>query len=84
MFRGFMNKLRLGVTIVVAMFIIAGICGVLGVDTFRGASILERIMYFVFGLVGIGVMYIIIYYWFGKDNRCPSCHKPFCLKKTGE
>lgn len=25
-----------------------------------------------------------IYYWFGKDNRCPSCHKPFCLKKTGE
>ena len=20
----------------------------------------------------------------GKDNRCPSCNKPFCLKKTGE
>ena len=84
MFHGFMNKLRLGVTIFVAIFIVAGFCGVLGVSDFRESSILERIMYFVFALIGIGIMYVIIYYWYGKYNRCPSCNKPFCLKKTGE
>ena len=30
------------------------------------------------------VMYLIIYYWYGKDYKCPSCNKRFCLKKTGE
>lgn len=85
MFRGFMNKLRLGVTIVVALFIVSCICGVLGItEVYSGSGFLERIMYLIFALIGIGIMYIIIYYWYGKDNRCPSCNKPFCLKKTGE
>ena len=85
MFRGFMNKLRLGVTIIVALFIISGICGVLGVtDVYRGNSILEKIGMLIITAIFVGIMYIIIYYWYGKDNRCPSCKKPFCLKTTGE
>ncbi len=37
MFHGFMNKLRLGVTIFVAIFIVAGFCGVLGVSDLERA-----------------------------------------------
>ncbi|RHQ56040.1 hypothetical protein DWY31_05565 [Dorea sp. AF24-7LB] len=78
MFRGFMNKLRLGVTIIVALFIISGICGVLGVtDVYRGNSILEKIGMLIMTAIFVGIMYIIIYYWYGKDNRCPSCKNHF-------
>ena len=85
MFRGFMNKLRLGVTILVAIFILGGICALFDIgNDGMSMSILEKIMMFIFVLILIGVMYVIIYYWYGKDNKCPSCHKPFCLKTTGE
>ena len=78
-----MKKLRLGITIVVALFIVAGICGVLGV-TDMSSGIPERIAMLIVTVIFVGVMYIIIYYWYGKDYKCPSCHKPFCLQKTGE
>ena len=85
MFNGFMNKLRLGVTIVVAIFIIGGIGSLFGLgnDGTR-LSILEKIVMLIFVLILVGVLYLIVYYWYGKEYKCPSCHKPFCLKKTGE
>ena len=82
LFYGFMNKLRLVVTIIVALFIVAGVCGVLGMNGMSG--ILERIVMFVFTLICGMVMYLIVYYWYGNDYKCPSCKKRFCLKKTGE
>ncbi|RGH82322.1 MULTISPECIES: hypothetical protein [Lachnospiraceae] len=85
MFHGFKNKLRLGITIFVAAFTVSFFSGALGIgESFRFFSVWERILSFIFALIGIGILYIIIYYWYGKDTRCPSCHKPFCLKKTGE
>ena len=85
MFRGFMNKLRLVVTIIVAMFIFGGISALfdIGSDGME-MSIPEKIVMLFVVLLLVGVMYVIIYYWYGKDYKCPSCHKPFCLKKTGE
>lgn len=82
LFYGFMNKLRLVVTIIVALFIVAGVCGILGMNGMDGIP--ERIVMFVFTLICSMVMYLIIYYWYGKDYKCPSCNKRFCLKKTGE
>lgn len=85
MFQRFINKLRLGVTILVALFFIGGIGTLLGIgnDGVR-MSILEKIVMFILVLILAGVMYLIIYYWYGKDYKCPSCNKPFCLQKTGE
>lgn len=81
LFYGFMNKVRITVTIVVAFFIVVGVCGVLGMGM---SGIPERLVMLVFTLICGMVMYLIIYYWYGKDYKCPSCKKRFCLKKTGE
>lgn len=29
------------------------------------------------------ILYVIIYFWYGNDHKCPSCNKPFCLKNEG-
>ncbi len=85
LFNGLIKKLRLVATVIVAVFLIMSICGVLGLtEEMKGNNILDRIIYFIFALICIGIMYLIIYYWFGKANQCPSCHKVFCLKKIGE
>lgn len=82
LFYGFMNKLRLVITIIVALFIVAGVCGVLGMNGMN--SIPGRIVWFVFAFIFVMVMYLIVYYWYGKDYKCPSCNRRFCLKKTGQ
>ena len=30
------------------------------------------------------LLYVIIYYWYGKEHKCLSCNKRFCLKKEGK
>ena len=85
MFRGFMNKLRLGVTLVIAIIMIGCIMGVLGInDSSNSLTVVERIVMLIMFIVMALVMYVVIYYWYGKDNKCPSCKKRFCLKKDGE
>lgn len=81
LFYGFMNKVRITVTIIVALCIVTGIGGVLRMGM---SDIRESLVSLVFTLIGVMVMYLIIYYWYGKDYKCPSCNKRFCLKKTGE
>ena len=81
LFCGFMNWVRFIITIIVAFFIVVGVCGVLGIGM---SSIPERLIMLVFTLIGVMVMYLIIYYWYGKDFKCPSCNKRFCLEETGE
>lgn len=83
LFYGFMNKVRLVITIIVALFIVAGIWGALGMDTSVNSA-QDRIMMLVFAVICSMIMYLIVYYWYGKDYKCPNCNKRFCLKKTGE
>ena len=79
MFRGFMNKLRLGVTIVIAIIMIGCLMGGLGInDSSNSLTVVERIVMFIMFIVMALVMYVVIYYWYGKDNKCPSCNKRFC------
>lgn len=83
LFYAFMKKVRLFVTILVAIFIVGGICGVLGMVTVTG-SFADRLACFIGILICGMIMYLIIYYWYGKNHKCPACKKRFCLKKTGE
>lgn len=62
----FKSKLRLYTTIIIVLFIVYGIY-----DRF----------YIVQSFMGIGVLICIIYFWFGKDYKCPNCKKKFHLKK---
>ncbi|MFW5670123.1 MAG: hypothetical protein ACOCM4_12960 [Acetivibrio ethanolgignens] len=82
LFDGFMNKVRLIVTIIVALLIVSGVCGVLGMNGVNGIG--ERLGMLVATIIFGMIMYVIIYFWYGKDYKCPSCNKRFCLKKTGE
>ena len=85
LFYKLMNALRAFVTITVAFFIAVGIYGAFGSFGTNGMNdILNRIVMFVFALICGMIMYLIVYYWYGKDHKCPSCNKRFCLKKTGE
>lgn len=48
MFRGFMNKLRLGVTIVIAIIMIGCLMGGLGInDSSNSLTVVERIVMFI-------------------------------------
>lgn len=79
-----LKKLRLIVTGIVVLFIIAGISNLLGIaDTNISMGILEQLGMLVFVIIMCMVLYLIIYYWYGKDYKCPSCNKRFCLKKEG-
>lgn len=84
MFRFFMNLIKWIVTIFVALFTIASICLGLGSDISHNISIIDRVAYFVIAIVCGLIMYVIIYYWFGNESKCPSCKKRFCIKKTGK
>ena len=77
-----LRKIRLIVTGIVVLLIISCMLGVLGLGDMP-VGILERITAFVFALIFSMVLYVIIYYWYGNDYKCPSCNKRFCLKKEG-
>lgn len=81
LFYAFMKKVRLFVTIFVAIFIVGGVYEVLGTGT---GSFADRLGGFICILICGMIMYLIIYYWYGKNHKCPACKKRFCLKKTGE
>lgn len=74
-----MDKLRLAVTILVGCFIAIGIWGIILVN-----NIILKIIMFIFAIICGLIMYLIIYYWYGKDYKCPFCNHRFCLVKTGE
>ena len=78
--RYILDKIRLIVTIIVGLFVL----GAFGAAfTERNMSVPERIVMIVTGIVFCLLMYVIVYYWWGKDHKCPSCKKNFCLKKVG-
>jgi hypothetical protein len=80
-FNRFMNKLRLAITIIVALFIGASIYALMDISRI---DIIDIIIALIFICILSMIMYLIIYYWYGKDYKCPSCKKRFCIKKTGE
>lgn len=84
LFYSFMYKLRLAVTIIVALFIVAGIYGVLGISNVTNLTIWDRFVNFIFTVISCLLMFLIVYFLYGKKYQCPSCNKRFCLKKTGE
>lgn len=52
MFRGFMNKLRLGVTIVIAIIMIGCLMGGLGInDSSNSLTVVERIVMFIMFII---------------------------------
>ena len=65
----FKSKPRLCTTIIIILFIAYGIY-----DRF---CIVQS-----FG--GIVVLICVIYFWFGKDYKCPNCKRKFHLKKLNE
>ena len=75
----FEKMVRLVVTITVASCFVVGICGVLEMN-----SIPEGVAALILTLICGMLIYLIVYYWYGKDYKCPSCNSWFCLKKTGE
>jgi hypothetical protein len=40
-----------------------------------------KILMLAYVIILGSLLYVIIYYWYGKDHKCPSCKKPFCLRK---
>ena len=83
MFNNFMRKLRLGVTVFVALIIVSAFANIFG---FMGTTlgVMEIIGMIVIILIMSMLLYVIIYYWYGKEHKCPSCNKRFCLKKEGK
>lgn len=73
-----LKKLRLLVTGYIIFMIISGIIAV-----FNDKSISGKLGGIFLALVFILILYIVIYYWYGSEHKCPSCHKRFCLKKEG-
>lgn len=78
-----LKKIRLIVTGIVALFLLSALMCTFGIGVDMGGGFLERIVMFVFAIIIGMLLYVIIYYWWGKDYKCPSCNKPFCLKKEG-
>lgn len=75
-----LDKLRLIITGIVGLLIVGAVASFF---TERNMSIITRIEMIVCVIVLGLIMYIIVYYWWGKDHKCPSCKKNFCLKKEG-
>lgn len=78
-----LKKIRLIVTIIVALFLTSALMGVFGVGPDMNLGFIERLMMLVFAIIIGMVLYVIIYYWWGNEHKCPSCNKRFCLKKEG-
>jgi len=79
-----LKKFRLAVTVIVALFMVSALMGVFGIGPDMNLGILERIVMFVMAVIFGMILYVIVYYWYGKDYKCPSCGKRFCLKKEGK
>lgn len=77
-----LKKIRLIVTGIVVLLIISCMMGVLGFGDMP-MDIFERFLMLVMAIIFCMVLYVIIYYWYGKDYKCPSCNQRFCLKKEG-
>ena len=72
-----LKKIRLGVTLFVILGIVAGIGNALGM-TGHSISLLEKIGFIIMSVVFGALLFVIIYYWWGKDYKCQACNKRFC------
>ncbi|MBQ9119528.1 MAG: hypothetical protein IJY09_05670 [Lachnospiraceae bacterium] len=83
MFSDFFRKLRLAVTIFVIFFIVALFAIIFGYDGTK-LNFIETLEMIAIIFIMLMVLYVIVYYWYGKDYKCPACNKRFCLKKEGK
>lgn len=83
MIKNLVKKVRLIVTVIVTLLIISGILSIFGFSGTRmeGKDLLGAIVAIIILCM---LLYVIIYYWYGKDYKCPSCNKRFCLKKESK
>lgn len=83
MLNNIMRKLRFGVTALVVFIIIGGIACIFD-SSGTTLDVMEISGMIVIILIMSMLLYVIIYYWYGKEHKCPSCNKRYCLKKEGK
>lgn len=82
-----MKNVRKILTIVIASMIVIDINNIIRIGTYYSNPILLFIHnydLFLQLIISSIILFLIIYFWYGKDYKCPSCNKRFCLKKIGE
>lgn len=71
------NKFRLFVTVFVSLAAFIIMCVILNYGGEH--KLLVKFILTMVVLVFGGILFLIIYFWYGSDSKCPSCKKPYSL-----
>lgn len=81
------RNLKIFVTIILGMALFVMLSALCVFWSQQDPIIVKIIATFIFlaiSAVICGLIFLIVYFWWGKDTKCPSCKKPFSVEKQGE
>lgn len=72
------------IRIVVTVFLGIGVISIVAYPEFlAGANSVIILLFMIMGLIFWGgLLFLVIYFWWGHDSKCPKCKKRFCVRKT--